>query len=131
MKTIVKKLTGANTRLERVVQRWANENGRDYGDGASGALRDLFYGGCASGMVSGLIYYKDTLKFFATHRREITPLLSETLSDFGYSSPAELFGDKWDSYDPLAQETQNRNLLAWFAFEETARNLASKNGIEV
>ena len=35
-----------------------------------------------------------------------------------------------DSDDPLALETQNQNLLAWFAFEETAFQLARVNGID-
>lgn len=123
------KIKGAETRLERAVQRWANERGEDYENGATGALADLFYGGCISGMVSGLIYYTDTVRFFATHRREISELLAEAVGDSG-QQPAELFGDRWDSADPLAQETQNRNLLAWFGFEEAARRLADRNGID-
>lgn len=131
MKTVTKKIKVASTRLERVVQRWINEKGADYESGVEGALSDLFYGGCASGMVSELIYYSDTLKFFSTHRREISQLLTDSLENYGSGSPSDLFGDKWDSSDPLAQEASNRNLLAWFAFEETARNLAAKAEIEI
>ena len=47
------------------------------------------------------------------------------------SSPSELFGGKWDGEDIFAEETTNQNLLAWFGFEETARNLAGRNDIEV
>lgn len=124
------KLTGANTRLERSVQKWANERAADYDNGVEGVLKDLFYGGCQSGMVGHLIYYRDTEKFFQTHRREISTLLAEQVESTGLQ-PAELFGDKWDTTDPLAQETLNRNLLAWFGFEEAARQLADRNGIEV
>lgn len=35
-----------------------------------------------------------------------------------------MFGDKWDEEDPLAQNTFNQNLLAWFGFEETLREVA-------
>lgn len=126
----MKKLTGATTRLERNVQRWANERAADYENGAEGVINDLFRGGCASGMVGHLIYYTDTEKFFQTHRREISALLSESVSSSGLQ-PGELFGDKWYAEDPLAQETHNRNLLAWFGFEEAARILADRNGIEV
>lgn len=125
-----RKITGAKTRLERNVQKWVNEQAAEYDSGAEGVLKDLFYGGCASGMVGHLIYYADTLKFFATHRREISALLSELVANTG-DSPEKLFGDKWDKLDPLAQETQNRNLLAWFGFEETARHLADRNEIEI
>ena len=41
----------------------------------------------------------------------------------GLYSPTELFGDKWDKEDPLAQDDFNQNLLAWFGFEETLRNI--------
>jgi hypothetical protein len=124
------KLTGATTRLERNVQKWVNERAEDYDNGAEGVLKDLFYGGCASGIVGHLTYYRDTVKFFGTHRREISELLKEAIESTG-QQPAELFGDKWDDSDPLAQEDLNRNLLAWFGFEEAARALAGRNGIEV
>ena len=35
-----------------------------------------------------------------------------------------------DKADPLAVFDLNRNLLAWFAFEETARLLAERCGVE-
>lgn len=127
------KITGAETRLERAVQKWPNARGADYENGAEGALKNLAYGGCESGVVGvvgELIYYEDTLKFFATHRREISALLAEFCDDIG-QQPSDLFGDKWDKSDPLAQETQNRNLIAWFGFEETAKRLANRNEIEI
>lgn len=126
----MKKITGAKTRLERHVQNWINEHSTGYESGVEGVLKDLFEGGCQSGMVGHLIYYIDTVKFFQTHRREISALLSELIADTG-EPPEKLFGDKWDKSDPFAQETLNRNLLAWFGFEETARHLAGRNEIEI
>ena len=128
-------LSGSKTRLERNVQQWVNEQAESYDDGAKGVLTDLMRGGCSSGIVGHLIYYTDTLKFFQTHRREISALLSEIIQDSGMQ-PAELFPANrnsmgWDILDPLAQENQNRNLLAWFGFEETAQRLASRNDIEI
>ena len=32
-------------------------------------------------------------------------------------------GNKWNKEDPLAQDDYNQNLLAWFGFEETLRNI--------
>jgi hypothetical protein len=52
----------------------------------------------------------------------------EALDNFG-GAPSELFGDKWDKNDPLALDTQNQNLLAWFGFEEMAFKLAGSAGI--
>jgi len=89
------------------------------------------YGGCQSGMVSGLIYYNDTVKFYKAHKKEIKTLLVDMLAETGYTDPIGLFGDKWDKADPFADDTNNQNLLAWFGFEETARRLADKNGIEI
>ena len=42
-----------------------------------------------------------------------------------------LFGDKWETDDPMALATFNQNLLAWFGFEETARRMADALGWEV
>ena len=34
-----------------------------------------------------------------------------------------MFGDKFDKDDPLVIDYSNKNLLAWFGFEETVNNL--------
>ena len=118
------------TKLERVVRYWLNGHGADYSDGWRGAYKDLEYGGCQSGMVGKLIYYSDTVKFYRRHRAEINAMLKEFMSDMGADGPQGLFGEKWDTEDPLAQEDLNQNLLAWFGFEETARRIAQQNGYE-
>lgn len=35
----------------------------------------------------------------------------------------ELFGKNFDDEDPLITDTYNQNMLAWFGFEETLRNI--------
>jgi hypothetical protein len=117
------------TKLQRVVRLWLNNSGMDYQNGWRGAYRDLEYGGCQSGLVGKLIYYHDTVKFYKRHQSEIDALLKERCDDCGMS-PAELFGDKWDKEDPLARDTFNQNLLAWFGFEETASQIAYANGYD-
>lgn len=124
------KIKGAETKLEKFVQREINDHADGYESGATGFLKDLAYGGCQSGMVGSLIYYNDTVKFYKRHKTEINTLLKDMLSETGYTSPSELFGEKWDKEDIFAEEQQNQNLLAWFGFEETARQLAYKNNIE-
>jgi len=127
-----KKLTvKANTKLEREVKQWVNSLAGEYDSGPEGVLKDLFHGGCASGMVSELIYYKDTIPFYKNHKAEIQALLKDMMDDTGLHSPRELFGDKWDDDDMFAEDTMNQNLLAWFGFEEAARKLASRAGIEI
>ena len=48
---------------------------------------------------------------------------SDKKNGTGLYAPSELFGEKWDKEDPLAQDDYNQNLLAWFGFEETLRNI--------
>lgn len=122
------RLMGAQTPLERVVQKIINGQAADYSNGAAGVLAGLATGGCASGMIGELIYYKDTIPFYRRHRREIAKLLAETIDGLGAEGPVGVFGEKWDKEDPLGQESLNQNLLAWFAFEETARRLAEVTG---
>lgn len=118
------------TPMEKNVTRWANAHAADYNNGIEGVFKDLFYGGCQSGMVSHLIYYKDTLAFYRKHSQEIESMLAEMMNEMDAESPAGLFGDKWDKSDPFAHETSNRNLLAWFGFEEAARRLCDRAGID-
>jgi len=106
--------------LKNKVLAWA----KDYSD-VKEALEELAQNGCQSGMVGGLIYYHDTIKFFKANREEIESLLTEQVEDTGLSIP-ELFGDKWDASDPFARDTNNQSLLAWFGFEETANRLLSE-----
>ena len=128
---MTKRIEGAETKLERFVQKWINARATDYPDtGAAGVLEDLMYGGCASGMVGELVYTRDSVAFFKRNADEINALLRSHMDDIGEHDPASIFGDKWDASDPLAFDDSNRNLLAWFAFEETARALGERNGFE-
>jgi hypothetical protein len=112
----------ATTDLQKAVRKWLKATGKDYDDGPKGAYHDLAYGGCESGMVGSLIYYHDTVKFYDKHQAEIDAMLAEFCDGCG-TTPPGIFGDKWDNTDPLARDTCNKNLLAWFGFEETARYL--------
>ena len=76
-----------------------------------------------SGIVSELIYYSDTIRFYKRYRDEINELLKGLMDSTGLYSMKELFGKNWDDEDPLILETHNQNLLAWFGFEETLRNV--------
>jgi hypothetical protein len=110
--------------LKDDVTKIMEEHGQNYDDGVYGFMLDLSHGGCASGLVGELVYYEDTIAFYQNHKEDINALLVETLEETGMTVPADLFGEKWDKSDPLAMDTQNQNLLAWFAFEETADALA-------
>lgn len=128
-----KKLTvKTENKLEANVKAWVNREAKEYNDGAEGVLRSLSEHGCSSGMVGHLIYYSDTIPFFKRHKKDILALAKEQASDYGYSVGQLLEGlNGWDKDDPLCEDTQNQNLLAWYGFEETARNLANRAGIEI
>lgn len=93
-------------------------------------FEDLFRNGCISGMVSSLVYYTETQKFFKEHSEEINEMISETINSIGCDSLTGIFGDKFDKEDFLCLEQSNQNLLAWFGFEETARKIANKLGMD-
>jgi len=101
-----------------VISEWGNYEDK------TNIFKDVLYHGCQSGTVGFLIYYSDTVRFYKQYREEINNLLYELMLETGIYAISELFGDKWDSEDPLAQDDYNQNLLAWFGFEETLRNIA-------
>ena len=74
------------------------------------------------GGVASMIYYDDTLSFLERHSEEINQLLQQGIEEFG--SLKDMFGDNYDDSDPMNLETSNRNLFAWYAYEETARRIA-------
>jgi hypothetical protein len=67
--------------------------------------------GCVSGSVQSLIYYVDTHSFFDTHYNQIQKILEEYQENHG-----EFYSLKGDL----------KNSLAWFSFEYTAYELASR-----
>jgi hypothetical protein len=114
--------------LREHVERWLEETAEGYDGDVEAVYEDLMRGGCASGMVGHLISYADTVTFYKVYQEEIKDLLIELMESTGLS-PAELFREKWNETDPFAEGTMNRNLLAWFGFEETARRIVEE-GIE-
>ena len=100
-----------------VIDEW-----NDYDD-KKHIFTDVLYHGCQSGMVGFLIWYSDTTAFYKKYIEEINTLLYNVQSSTGLYGMKDLFGKKWDEEDPLAIEDYNQNLLAWFGFEETLRNI--------
>ncbi len=107
--------------IKEVAEAWLEEKIAD-GYTKEQAIDELLQHGCQSGMVSVLIYYTDTAKFFEDHKKEINELLTEEMLATGLSI-AELFRDKFDADDPLCMDTNNQNLLAWFGFETAVDSL--------
>jgi len=127
----MKRIIGAKTPLERHVQRWINKKAEDYPDtGIKGVLKDLAYGGCNSGMVGHLIYYHDTVQFALKYLEDILNLCIEEAESMGNKNLWEFLAQGNPNYAEAEDADQALNYLAWVGFEETARALAYKNGIE-
>lgn len=119
-----------SNKLEKYVYDYIIEEWHNYDDKKS-IFTDVLYYGCQSGIVSDLIYYSDTTRFYSIYQVEINELLYNTFLSCGCKSPSELFSDKWDDEDPLAIDVSNQNLLAWFGFEEAMRNIAYKLDLDI
>jgi hypothetical protein len=74
-------------------------------------FNDLSNHGCVSGMVSSLIYYRQTHSFFDTYYEQIETLRLHYEEETG---------------GQIGLGNDLKNTLAWFAFEETAYQLASE-----
>ena len=79
-------------------------------------FKDLMTSGCQGGMIYGLIYYKETNAFYDKYYNEIEELRVDLEEETGES---------------LKVEGDLKNWYAWMAFEETARQIAEKIGVEV
>jgi hypothetical protein len=112
----------SNNALTKRVCNYVIEEWGDYDD-KKNIFTDVLQYGCQSGTVGFLIYYHDTIAFYKKYQDEINELLSDAMNGSGLYDLSELFGDKWDKEDPLIRDCSNQNLLAWFGFEETLRNI--------
>ena len=105
-----------DSELEKyVIEEWLDNIDDKTNAGVKIWINDLMTSGCQSGMVCGLIYYTDTHAFFDKYYDEIDELREELEDNMG---PLQIKGDM-------------KNFYAWLAFEETARKIADKLGIEI
>lgn len=114
--------SNTDNKLTKRVCNYVINEWNDYTDKKC-IFTDVLNYGCQSGMVAELVYYSQTTAFYKKYRDEINELLQNLMSDLGCCDMTHLFGKKWDIEDPLAIEDFNQNLLAWFGFEETLRNI--------
>ena len=112
MKNKLEKLLQESTsELEKEVITDALDN-----DSPKVYFKDLLEHGCVSGMVSHLISYYDTKAFYIKYMEEIDELREEMEDMTG---------------EPLKIGYPAYNWLAWFGYEEMARKVAEKIGLEL
>lgn len=113
--------------LNRKVFEIIYEDARNYNGNLKDRLlqrcEEVCKYGCQSGTVGELIYYRDTNAWFEKFIYDIENLVYELTEDTGESLQELLKG--FDSVDPFCRYEYNRNLLAWFSFEETCYRLVS------
>lgn len=112
----------ARTDIEKIVAQDASE--KDYED-AWDYLKEVSEHGCSSGIVSGLIYYTDTTKFYQAHKAEIWEQLSEDAENVGESVLSYMANSRWgaDIDDPDVFENQ----LAWYGYEAACQRLLDRH----
>lgn len=87
-----------------------------YRDDVEMFFQDVVYCGCSGGLIGGLVHYADTHEFFDRFYKEIDEIREEYEDSVG--EPIRIKGDM-------------KNFFAWFAFEETAYQIANELGLEI
>lgn len=106
--------------LKQYVYDSVMDNKDGYSDKGQGFIEDVLKGGCQSGIVGELIYYKDTIEFYDKYEEWIEDLISENMDMLGIETRPLFIESLNGSAENLTQE---KNLLSWFAYEETIREL--------
>lgn len=99
------------TGLEKEVSQIVVYHLKDYEE-ATAFFDDLNENGCVSGMITELIYYKDTYAFYDRHYHDIEKIRAE----LEYGVPVPLRDD-------------HKNYYAWLGFEYTAYKIGEKIGV--
>lgn len=126
----LREAAGTNPLL-RHVARWVRDRAVDYGGDLRGPLRDLFYGGCESGMVSHLVYYKDTVPFAKRFFDQIIDLAVDEAGQQGEGHNALVYLGQSRAANDIGGGDQFYNFLAWWGFETAARRLADLAGVPI
>jgi len=104
------------------IREWLEDEVKEKNEeGYTTFLNDLTKHGCISGMVSSLIYYEDTNAFYDQFESEIWEMLEESAQDQGINI-LELIGH-FKGADNVEDMSTFKNLLAWYACEETAHKM--------
>jgi hypothetical protein len=116
--------------IDEILAKMDDYDGTDRANIKSWAL-DLQTGGCASGFVSSLIYYKETGEFYDEHEEEIWERLGDAADLTGDKNIFEFIA-RLNGSENVATDYGFKNLLAWFSFENTAFDLVNDDlGIEL
>lgn len=123
IRDFLENLKGDNKLTNYVINHYIDESSNYTSvDELLKSMEDLQEHGCISGMINELMYYDDTSKFFDEYKDEINEIVSDLIQNSGFSLEG-LFGSNFDKNDPLIIDYYNKNLLAWFSFEEVSNKI--------
>lgn len=123
IRDFLENLKGDNKLTNYVIDHYIDESSNYTSvDELLKSMEDLQEHGCISGMINELMYYDDTSKFFDEYKDEINEIVSDLTQNSGFSLEG-LFGSNFDKNDPLIIDYYNKNLLAWFSFEEVSNKI--------
>ena len=91
-------------------------------------IKDVVEYGCVNGTVSELIYYSDTSAFHDAHEDEIWQMVCESAEEHG-QTVLEFLATLRGGH--VGSMYQLKNLLAWFAVEETCFHMVEAESEEV
>ncbi len=109
---IIRKLKVITQERPDVIRAFVAQEALDYADNPIQMFIDLSNCGCQGGTIGSLIYYADTHAFFDCYYDEIEELREDYENNTGES---------------LRINSDLKNFLAWFAFEEAAYQMATND----
>jgi hypothetical protein len=75
---------------------------------------DVLQGGCVSGVVGGLIYYRDTCDFYDAHELAIWDTVADFVADIGDGNVLQYLGGL---KNPPQSSVEFKNAMTWIAVE--------------
>ena len=124
----LKKEDGYNDRLSRRVINDLLSNAYTTSD-LKDHMEEIVEFGCSGGNVMSLIYYSETERFFNCYRKEIINLFREFIyynTEILHEDDQGVYAIIYDSViyeDQKKFTTEEKNSLAWFAYEEIVRRI--------
>ena len=133
-KTVSKKklqgLLGENQLKDKVLNDLINQCDNGNNKDTFNWISDILTHGCVSGMIPDLVYYTDTVAFYEKYVEEIWDLLEDSRQSLGYKNIMEVIFN-FGGADDVGSDDQFKNLLAWFAYEETTHKIADELNLDL
>ena len=111
----LKKVNQFNTKLEKRVINDLLNTGLSTTE-LKDHIIDITKYGCISGIVSSLVYYSDTVRFFNCYRKEILTMLTDPDKNIYFNDMYWL--------DHTKYSISEKNSLTWFAYEDIVCRIA-------